>query len=93
MTGRTKYLDRAGGRIYFRINGKRQRLPDDERSAEFAAAYDALVAGRMAPKPRREIRQAPKRPAQSVGLSKNISPLTISSPAVAAIQSSRPARN
>jgi len=53
---RTKYLDRAGGRIYFRINGRRQRLPDDESSPEFAAAYDALVAGRMASKPRREKR-------------------------------------
>jgi integrase len=62
VTDRTKYLDRALGRIYFRINGKRQRLPDDENSPEFAAAYEALVAGRMAPKPRREIRQAANTP-------------------------------
>ena len=60
MTDRSKYLDRIGGRIYFRINGKRQRLPDDETSPEFAAAYDALIAGRMAPKP-------PSREAASAG--------------------------
>jgi integrase len=37
----------------------RQRLPDDETSLEFAVAYDALVAGRMAPKPPREKRRSP----------------------------------
>ena len=62
MTDRTKYLDRINGRIYFRINGKRQRLPDNEASAEFAAAYDALIAGRMAPKPPREKRRSPDTP-------------------------------
>jgi integrase len=62
MVDRTKYLDRADGRIYFRINGKRQRVLGDEGSAEFNAAYDALIAGRLAPKPRREIRQAPNGP-------------------------------
>jgi integrase len=59
MTDRSKYLDRIGGRIYFRINGKRQRLPDDETSPEYAAAYDALLAGRLAPKLRRQVRPAP----------------------------------
>ena len=66
MTHRTKYLDRIAGRIYFRINGKRQRLPDDETSPEFATAYDALIAGRMAPKPPREKRRTPDTPA-SIG--------------------------
>ena len=56
MTARTKYLDGAGGRIYFRIHGKRQRLPDNEDSPEFDAAYDALIAGRMTPKAPREKR-------------------------------------
>lgn len=46
MTARTKYLQRPkGGQIYFRYNGKViERLPDDESSEEFAAAYDRLVA-------------------------------------------------
>jgi integrase len=46
VTERTKYLDRAKtGQIYFRINGKRiERLPDDEASPEFAAAYGRLMA-------------------------------------------------
>jgi hypothetical protein len=68
MTDRSKYLDRIGGRIYFRIYGKRQRLPDDETSPEFAEAYDALVAGRMVPKLRREKRRAATAPA-SIGCS------------------------
>ena len=53
MTDRSKYLDRIGGRIYFRIHGKRQRLPDDATSLEFAVAYDALVAGRDRPREKR----------------------------------------
>src|SRR5689334_22281416 len=67
MGDRTKYLDRAkDGRIYFRIHGKRERLQDDETSPEFAAAYDALIAGRMAPKPPREKRRTPDMP-RSIG--------------------------
>jgi hypothetical protein len=62
MIDRRKYLDRAGGRVYFRISGMRQRLPDDENSPEFAAAYDALIAGRMLPKPKRAARPAPNAP-------------------------------
>src|ERR1044071_4432893 len=59
MVERTKYLDRAkDGRIYFRIHGKRQRLPDDEESPEFATAYDALLACALIPKPRRAVRPA-----------------------------------
>jgi integrase len=62
MGDRTKYLDRRGGRIYFRINGRRERLPDDEASPEFAAAYDALLAGALMPKPQRTRRPAPNAP-------------------------------
>jgi hypothetical protein len=63
MTDRTKYLDRAGGRIYFRTYGKRRRLPDDETSPQFAAAYDALMAGALTLKPpRREKRPKPDTP-------------------------------
>ena len=43
---RTKYLTRPKpGLIYFRHGGKSTRLPSDETSPEFAAAYDALLAG------------------------------------------------
>src|SRR5262249_51186798 len=59
MTDRTKYLDRAGDRIYFRINGKRQRLPGEEGSPEWNAAYDTLAAGALVPKPKRAGRPAP----------------------------------
>ncbi len=63
MVERTKYLDRAkDGRIYFRVNDNRQRLPDDETSPEFAAAYDALLAGALMPKPKRAVRPAPNAP-------------------------------
>ena len=42
---RTKYLTRPKpGLIYFRHGGKSTRLPSDEASPEFAAAYDALLA-------------------------------------------------
>src|SRR5689334_1347505 len=60
MVDRTKYLDRSkDGRIYFRIKGKRERLPHDETSPEFVAAYDALLAGALMPKPKRTARPAP----------------------------------
>jgi integrase len=62
MGDRTKYLDRRGGRIYGRINGRRQRLPDDETSPEFNAAYDAFIAGALMPKPQRTKRPAPNAP-------------------------------
>ena len=64
MVDRTKYLDRAkDGRIYFRINGKRWRLPDEEGSPEFNAAYDTLIAGPLTLKPpRREKRPRPDTP-------------------------------
>ena len=64
MADRTKYLDRAkDGRIYFRINGKRRRLPDEEGSPEFNAAYDTLIAGALTLKPpRREKRPRPDTP-------------------------------
>jgi integrase len=63
MVERTKYLDRAkDGRIYFRINGKRERLPDDTTSPQFAAAYDALLVGALMPKPKRAARPAPNSP-------------------------------
>ena len=63
MVERTRYLDRTkDGRIYFRINGKREPLPRDENSPEFAAAYDAFVAGALMPKPKRAARPAPNAP-------------------------------
>ncbi len=41
---RTKYLTRPKpGLVYFRANGRLTRLPDDESSPQFAAAYDALL--------------------------------------------------
>ena len=62
MTDRSKYLDRAGGRIYFRIHGKRQRLPGDEGTPEWNAAYDALMAGALLPKPKRAVRPTEPQP-------------------------------
>jgi integrase len=63
MVDRIKYLDRSkDGRIYFRIKGKRERLPNDETTSEFAAAYDALLAGALMPKPKRSARLAPNTP-------------------------------
>jgi integrase len=63
MTERTKYLDRTkDGRTYFRILGKRQRLPGEEGSPEWNAAYDALLAGALLPKPKRAARPAPEAP-------------------------------
>jgi integrase len=45
MTKRTKYLIRPKpGIVYFRFNGKVTRLPTDETSADFAKAYDQLLA-------------------------------------------------
>jgi hypothetical protein len=94
MTDRSKYLDRACGRIYFRTNGTRQRLPDDESSPEFAAAYDALIAGRMLAKPKRAL-CGPRRTrlALSAGSSSNIWHRNILLVATAAGQNSRPERN
>lgn len=52
-SSRTKYLDRPKpGIIYFRAGKTRVRLPDDEASPEFAAAYDAQFAALKASKPR-----------------------------------------
>jgi integrase len=63
MVERSKYLDRAkDGRIYFRINGRRHRLPGAEGSPEWNAAYDALLAGAMMPRPKRAKRPAPNAP-------------------------------
>jgi integrase len=68
MVDRTKYLDRAkDGRIYFRICGKRQRLPDDENSPEFAAAYDALVAGALTLRPPRRAKNPTPNAPGSIG--------------------------